>query len=83
MSNAVRQESVFFLPGNQELAKSNERWDETAAEASHSEAPASDISVKVTEMLEGVVTSSQVPAVCVAPEGDGAFSTLSSPPSSL
>lgn len=31
----------------------------------HIGASASDISVKVTEMFEGVVTSSQVPAVCV------------------
>ncbi len=31
----------------------------------HIRASASDISVKVTEMFEGVVTSSQVPAVCV------------------
>lgn len=31
----------------------------------HIGAPASDISVKVTEMFEGVVTSSQVPTVCV------------------
>lgn len=30
----------------------------------HIGASASDISVKVTEMFEGVVTSSQVPAVC-------------------
>lgn len=31
----------------------------------HIGAPASEISVKVTEMFEGVVTSSQVPTVCV------------------
>lgn len=31
----------------------------------HVGASASDFSVKVTEMFEGVVTSSQVPAVCV------------------
>lgn len=31
----------------------------------HVGAPASEISVKVTEMFEGVVTSSQVPTVCV------------------
>lgn len=48
----------------------------------HIGASASDISVKVTEMFEGVVTSSQVPAVC-APEGNGAFSPLLSPPSLL
>lgn len=31
----------------------------------HAGAAASQISVKVTEMFEGVVTSSQVPTVCV------------------
>lgn len=56
---------LLLLFGNQELAKWNVRWDEARLlRKHHVGASASDISVKVTEMFEGVVTGSQVPAVC-------------------
>lgn len=56
---------LLLLFGNQELAKWNVRWDEARRlRKHHVGASASDISVKVTEMFEGVVTGSQVPAVC-------------------
>lgn len=56
---------LLLLFGNQELAKWNVRWDEARLlRKHHIGASASDISVKVTEMFEGVVTGSQVPAVC-------------------
>lgn len=73
---------VFFLFGNQELAKSNVRWDKTAAEASH-------WSISIRYFCE---SNRNVWRCChkltgscclCAPEGNGAFSALLSPPSPL
>lgn len=69
----------FFLSGNQELAKSNVRWDKTAAEASH-------WSISIRYFCE---SNRNVWRCChkltgscclCAPEGNGAFSPLLSPP---
>lgn len=73
---------LFFLSGNQELAKSNVRWDKTAAEASH-------WSISIRYFCE---SNRNVWRCChkltgscclCAPEGNGAFSPLLSPPSLL
>lgn len=55
----------FFLFSVSEMLPSRTCAGTRLLQKHHTGASASDISVKVTEMFEGVVTSSQVPAVCV------------------
>lgn len=58
-------EGVFFFPCLSFWQPSGMCAGTRLLRKHHIGAPASEISVKVTEMFEGVVTSSQVPTVCV------------------